>query len=88
MFLIQNPLLFARWLQVERGVIGEDVDIDGLFAQYDLAQDCNHDEPALREVTVLECECGTFGLTDDLACEHDSPRNLPGVPCDDCGLVV
>jgi len=66
MILIENPLLFARWLQVERGIIGEDVDIDGLFAQYYDDKGCYHDLPALVPAEgVWECECGALGLVDE-----------------------
>ena len=29
-----DPVGFARWLRAERSVIGEDVDLDALYAQY------------------------------------------------------
>lgn len=67
MILIENPLLFANWLRTERGVIGEDVDLDTLFAQYYADANCYHDAPAMDVRNVLECECGALLVDDEEA---------------------
>lgn len=67
--VLENPLLFAHWLQRERQVIGEDVDVDTLWAQYEDARGCNHDPAALTDAEILRCECGALGVTDSQYCD-------------------
>ena len=57
---VENPLKFAYWLCSERGVIGADVDIDALWAQYVRSRACYHDT-AVSVVEINRCDdCGAL----------------------------
>lgn len=64
MFILENPLKFAHWLQAERYVIGGDVDVDALWKQYVDDLGCYHDPAAQQVVSINECECGVMSLAD------------------------
>jgi hypothetical protein len=77
--LSKTPLDFARWLQsIEMQMIGEDVDLDHLYEQWNGDQRCNHDPAALTMVEIYRCECGAvlFPATTCSHCGEEIEPNL------------